>query len=77
MIKFLFLIFLIFVFLVFLFGFSVLRGIFRLLFGGGQARNVNTGTKQEQRASYQAPKKRDKVFSKGEGEYVDYEEVKD
>ena len=62
---------------IFLFGFSVLRGIFRLLFGSGQSRNVHAKAKQEQQSSYKPPKQHSKVFSKNEGEYVDYEEIKD
>ena len=78
MFKFFFVILpLIVLFFIFLFGFSVLRGIFRLFFGGGQARNAHPGTRPEQRSSKPSPKKHDKVFSKDEGEYVEYEEVKD
>ncbi len=80
MFKFFFVIIpLIVLFFIFLFGFSVLRGIFRLMFGGGQVRNSHSApeSKQEQRSSNHPPKKHDKVFSKEDGEYVDYEEIKD
>ena len=79
MFKFFFVILpLIVLFFIFLFGFSVLRGIFRLFFGGGgQPRNVQTDTKRERRPSNPSPPKHNKAFSKNEGEYVDYEEIKD
>ena len=69
--------------LVLLFGaiilFSVLgfiRSVFSAIFGLGRRRN-SYQTSPDQ-PSYQAdPKSKTKVFAQSEGEYVDFEEVKD
>ena len=73
--KFLFIVFFMFLFLIFLFGFSIIRGIFRLFFGGmGHKRYANQ--QREQQAPPES-KKNNKVFTKEEGEYVDYVEIKE
>lgn len=83
--KFLFLIFLIFVLFVFLFGFSILRTIARILFGTrskqqptssgtySKSDHKSTHTNQQQTKSSQQKK----IFTPDEGEYIEYEEVKD
>jgi hypothetical protein len=81
MFRFLILVLLIFVGLVFLFGFSILRLLFGGLFGKrpGQnqqqtgQRNQNSNTQQNQQTS---PSSEKKIFTSDDGEYVDYEEIK-
>lgn len=86
MFKFLFVMFFFFILLVFLMGFSILRTFKNMLFGSGS----NSGKKGEQRrqtnGGQQPPHNtteedyasvnRKKIFTKDEGEYVDFEEVK-
>jgi len=63
----------------FLFGFSVLRMMFRAIFGikndtrkfSSKQQKSNNTNNQKNTSSNK------KVFSRDEGEYVDYEEVKD
>lgn len=89
MFKFVFVMFFFFVLLVFLMGFSILRTFKRILFGsgnsakkGGQRRKAShSSSSQRSSASsvdeeYSSPISRKKIFTKDEGEYVDYEEVK-
>ena len=76
-VKFFLFIFLFIVFMVLLFGVSFLRILKRLIFGSPRREET------QQRRSRQAPTEppanhqRTKIISKDEGEYVDYEEVKD
>ena len=77
--KFLFMIFLLFVLFVFVFGFSVLRMLFRGIFGlksnsRPQNRQTNTSQKKQQPTPSSASKK---IIASDEGEYVDYVEIKD
>lgn len=89
MIKFILFIFLLFLLLVFLLGFSLIRSAKNIFFGGG---NGNKHTASRERASHStqessrnrqgtahtaSPRRRKKIFGKDEGEYVDYEEVKE
>ena len=53
------------------FGYSV----FRFLFGGRPAPKQNQQKRQNQPSS--KPKQSKKIFSRDEGEYVDFEEIKD
>ncbi len=82
MIKFIFTLAFLFFILMSLLGFSVVRMI-KGIFGGGnnqrtQQRKQTTGrsssSRQTTQNEYAAQKK--KIFSKDEGEYVDYEEMK-
>ncbi|MDR0231084.1 MAG: DUF4834 family protein [Dysgonamonadaceae bacterium] len=78
MLKFLLFLFFIFIFLVLAFGFSIVKFIFRLLFGGW-SNNAGQQSSREQRnkTDYTGTKHNSsKVISKEEGEYVDYEEIK-
>ncbi|GAB6395225.1 MAG: DUF4834 family protein [Bacteroidales bacterium] len=76
MFKFLFVLFSFFVLLVLLMGFSVLRTLKNILFGGGQ--NMKSSRQKQQRQeNKRQPSSRKKIFGRNEGEYVDYEEVKD
>ncbi|MDR1723424.1 MAG: DUF4834 family protein [Tannerella sp.] len=68
MVRFLLIIFLI----VFVVPF-VLRTLMRFLFGSQAPRGNSSQQKQRQ----SAPQQHKKVFPKDEGEYIDYEEVKD
>lgn len=77
-----------FILLVFLMGFSILRAFKNILFGSGgsntkkkseghhrQTSNNNYSEQQNAR-NYSHASSRKKIFTKDEGEYVDYEEVK-
>lgn len=89
MFKFLFVMFFFFILLVFLMGFSILRTFKNMLFGNGsnnrkkgeQRRQTNTYTSDQQpphaphEEDYSHPNRK-KIFTKDEGEYVDFEEVK-
>ena len=79
MFKFLFLLFGFFLLLVLLLGFSVIRTFKRILFGApktetGRRHTNPTAGQQQARAEEYAKKK---LFTKDDGEYVDYEEVKE
>lgn len=88
MFKFLFVIFFFFLLLVFLMGFSILRTFKNLLFGSGnsgkkgeqrrQPSSNASGQSQSRDTSEEdtAAANRKKIFTKEEGEYVDFEEVK-
>jgi flagellar biosynthesis component FlhA len=86
MFKFLFVIFGFFLLLMALLGFSVFRVFKRILFGSGdttkqqQARHAEEQRRRnKQQTTQQTHTKttKKKIISKDEGEYVDYEEVKD
>lgn len=79
MFKFFILSFLFFIFFIFLFGFSVVRFFFQAFLGRPSKKQTqsqrNTKSKQQSRPEpTPAPKK---IITRDEGEYVDYEEVKD
>lgn len=88
MFKFLFVMFFFFILLVFLMGFSILRTVKNILFGSvssgkksGQHRQTsgyssNAHSGKSSREEYSSKSSRKKIFTKDEGEYVDYEEVK-
>lgn len=67
---------------IFVFGFSLIISIIKGIFGIGrnkQAHSTHSG-QQTQQNSYNRttkPEKRKKVFDKDDGEYVDFEEVKE
>jgi hypothetical protein len=66
--------------LIFVFGFSVIRFIFRHFFGGGNNKNIGrqqSSREQRNKTNYTSTKHNSsKIISKDEGEYVDYEEIK-
>ncbi len=79
--KFLFVAFLFFILFVFLFGFSILRMFVRLLFGSkpqqpGPQRS-QSGRKSTTKQKETTTPSKQKIFTREEGEYVEYEEVKD
>ncbi|MDR3060769.1 MAG: DUF4834 family protein [Dysgonamonadaceae bacterium] len=78
MFKFLIISFLLFLFFIFLFGFSVVRFFFQAFLGrpsGKQPQSrSNRNTKRPQSPPSPPVKK---IITREEGEYVDYEEVKD
>lgn len=78
MFKFLFIIFLFIVFLGLLLGFSVIRTLRFLLFGSN-SRPQPQAKQKEQKAKKEEPqiKITRKVFNSEDGEYVDYEEIKE
>lgn len=57
-----------------LFVFLIILSFFKSLFSFGRKRDANARSNNENRNKNY---KRGKVFQKNEGEYVDYEEVKD
>lgn len=91
MFKFLLMIAVLFVLMMFLMGFSVFRTIKRGLFGSSDAssqrrrsqqrnqRTTNTNGGNSNRSETVDPSntpQRKKIFTKDDGEYVDYEEIK-
>lgn len=89
MLKFVFVLFFFFCLLVFLMGFSILRTFKDLFFGGGSSNarkggqrrqaGSNSGGQRQSRPSSEpdyTSANRKKIFTKDEGEYVDFEEVK-
>jgi hypothetical protein len=78
--KFLFTLFLVFVLFVFLFGFSIVRLLFGGLFGSRpkqnkERTNQQTQNKKQTRQTTQPHQK--KIIDSDEGEYIEYEEIKD
>jgi len=63
----------------FLFGFTVLRLMFKAIFGIPSApRNTaSTQQKKKQTAKQSNPATPKKIITRDEGEYVDFEEIKD
>jgi len=65
----------------FLFGFSVLRMFFRAIFGAQQPQSRKSSSNQQKakQTSKQntTPPSSKKIISREEGEYVDFEEVKE
>ena len=80
MFRFLFILLGLFFLFGFLFGFSVLRMFFRAIFGVQSEPRKSSSNQQKAK---QAPKKSStpsptkKIISRDEGEYIDYEEIKD
>jgi hypothetical protein len=73
--KVLLIIILFFIFIGFLFGFSIFRFLFgRLL---GSAFRFNQQTRSKPPRTQTQSKKQKKIIDSEEGEYIDYEEVKD
>lgn len=67
---------------IFVFGFSIIAGIVKAIFGIGRNKPANGRDKGSQSNNREYPQsddtdKRKKIFDKNEGEYVDYEEIKD
>ncbi|MDD4405050.1 MAG: DUF4834 family protein [Parabacteroides sp.] len=82
MFKFLFLIFGFFLLLVLLLGVSVIRTFKRVLFGSSNSesnrRHASSANRQQQSAPREEPvSSKKKLFNKEDGEYIDYEEVKE
>lgn len=84
MIKFILVILLFFGLMVLLLGFSVIRSLKSLFFGSSspssKQRSHTSQKEQQQRTSYTKQSyniSRKKLFQKDEGEYVDYEDVKE
>ncbi|MDD3063513.1 MAG: DUF4834 family protein [Massilibacteroides sp.] len=83
MFKFIFVMFFFFMLLLFLLGFSVLRTFKNILFGKGNSTNKEkqqraTSNRQQtnrSEAQYNTTSRK-KIIGEEEGEYVDYEEVK-
>jgi cell division protein FtsI/penicillin-binding protein 2 len=71
--KFLLIIILFFVFIGVLFGFSIFRFLFGRLFVQSHKQQQQTRNRQNKTQ----PKKQKKIIDSNEGEYIDYEEVKD
>ena len=69
-------------------GTSIIRGFFNLFFGlfgrpkhtygtGQSPRSGQQGQSQSQQTTSSGGRKRDKIFDKSDGEYVDFEEIKE
>jgi hypothetical protein len=74
-------IFLLFILLLGLMGFSILRTFKNILFGKGDNHKENSrrrpsGRRQQTQHTPPPPSPNKKIFSREDGEYVDYEEVK-
>lgn len=84
--SFFFMIFLIFLFIIII-GSSIIRSILNLIFGRRNYHKPfaeNGNANQSQQNTHQSPQsastrggKREKLFDKTDGEYVDYEEIKE
>lgn len=69
---------------VFIIGGSLIRGILQLIFGHPSRRQYTSGrtyeqsqsTSQQQQEFSSGNKKREKIFDKSDGEYVDFEEIR-
>lgn len=71
---------LIFILFIFIFGITLIAAIVRGLFGRNKRNSYTQGTYQRQQASedrIDGRPKRKKIFDDEEGEYVDFEEVKE
>lgn len=68
---------LIFFGLIIYFLFKNLRGIFGELFGSTQHHEPNNYAGNQNAASQDAKSDKDKIVKEDEGEYVDFEEIKD
>ena len=71
---------LIFILFIFIFGITLIAAIVRGLFGRNKRNSYTQGTYQQQQASedrIDGRPKRKKIFDDEEGEYVDFEEVKE
>jgi Sec-independent protein translocase protein TatA len=76
--KFLITIFLVFILFVFLFGFSILRFLFGGLFGTVQnQRKANRQSQNKKQTQQKSKSNTKKIFNPNEGEYIDYEEIKE
>ena len=63
---------------VLLFGFSFLRMVFRAVFGTGtKPRNASSNQQKKKQANKQPNSSVKKIITREEGEYVDFEEIKD
>ena len=63
----------------FLFGFTVLRLMFKAIFGipSAPSNTSSTQQKKKQTAKQSNPAPPKKIITRDEGEYVDFEEIKD
>jgi len=78
MFKFIFFGFFFIVLMTLLLGFSFLRTLKNILFGSGNKKKTGGQRQAKQKqTTQQASSNKAKIFRKDEGEYVDYEEVKD
>jgi hypothetical protein len=75
--KFLFIIILFFIFIGMLFGFSIFRFLFRGLNPTLNQQRSNKQTRNKQNKAQNQSKNQKKIIDSNEGEYVDYEEIKD
>ncbi|MDR0681339.1 MAG: DUF4834 family protein [Dysgonamonadaceae bacterium] len=76
--KILITIFLVFILFVFLFGFSILRFIFGGLLGIKQnQKRTNQQNRDKEQTRQKSKSGGKKIINSNEGEYIDYEEIKD
>ncbi len=65
------------VIIVLLIGFSIIGAIVRRLFNIGQRQSMTPDNEKIHYEKVSYPNKKKKVFTKDDGEYIDFEEVKD
>lgn len=79
--KVLLFILLFFIVLVMIVGFGIIRTVFKLFFGGNKRstiyQNQQTRESETEWHNSHGEKKKEKLFSKEEGEYVEFEEIKE
>ena len=63
--------------MIFIMGFSVIKFILRILFGGNKNNNRKQSNRQQSKTNQTSSKNSPKVFSNDEGEYIEYEEIVD
>ena len=68
-----------FIIIVLTIGFGLLKGIYKLFFGSsGKNRYSDNQSQREQNDTWHnQEKKKEKIFSKEDGEYIDFEEIID
>ncbi len=79
MFKFLILAFLFFIFMIFLFGFSLIRILFQAFLGRPMQKKQPQSKSQRNTTTQSdySPSKPKKIITQDEGEYIDYEEIKE
>jgi anionic cell wall polymer biosynthesis LytR-Cps2A-Psr (LCP) family protein len=75
--KYFFIIFLLLLFFVYLFRYSVLRILLRGIFGTHKSDSRQNRSKNNQTQQQSQSRQAQKIIKADEGEYVDFEEIKD
>ena len=64
-----------FIIIVAILGFTIFRSFFKVMKGSKTASNMNEKRAGTQNNYYTNEKKKEKIFSKEEGEYIEFEEI--